>query len=94
MPVFGSPVLAVLESVVAEDPVVGVLVEVPEPPVDPDPLVDPVGADDPLPLPEPEPEPEPPPLVDPWTTTVPCMNGWIEQMYANVPAFVNVWEPL
>ncbi len=56
--------------------------------------MDPVGADDPLPLPEPEPEPEPPPLVDPWTTTVPCMNGWIEQMYANVPAFVNVWEPL
>jgi hypothetical protein len=88
--VFGSPVLAVLESVVAEDPVVGVLVEVPEPPVDPDPPVDPV----PLPEPEPEPEPDPPPLVDPWTTTVPCMNGWIEQMYANVPAFVNVWEAL
>jgi hypothetical protein len=88
--VFGSPVLAVLESVVAEDPVVGVLVEVPEPPGDPDPLVDPVGADDPVPLPEPDPLP----LVDPWTTTVPCMNGWIAQMYANVPAFVNVWEAL
>ena len=91
---FGSPVLAVLDSVVAEDPVVGVLGDVPEPPVDPDPLVDPEGADDPLPLPEPEPPPDPPPLVDPWTTTVPCMNGWIVQMYANVPAVVNVWEPL
>ncbi len=28
------------------------------------------------------------------TTTVPCMNGWIVQMYANVPACVNVCEAL
>jgi hypothetical protein len=28
------------------------------------------------------------------TTTVPCMNGWIEQMYAYVPACVNVCDPL
>ena len=28
------------------------------------------------------------------TTTVPCMNGWIWQMYVNVPAVVNVCDPL
>jgi hypothetical protein len=44
-------------------------------------------------------EPEPLPLEDgvveaACTTTVPFMNGWIAQMYANVPAVVNVCEPL
>ena len=28
------------------------------------------------------------------TTTVPCMNGWIEQIYVNVPAVVNVCDAL
>jgi hypothetical protein len=28
------------------------------------------------------------------TTTVPCMNGWIVQVYEKVPAFENVWDPL
>ncbi len=28
------------------------------------------------------------------TTTVPCMNGWIEQMYVNVPAVLNVCDAL
>ena len=51
-------------------------------------------------LPEPElPEPELPELgveelVEASTTIVPFMNGWIAQMYANVPAFVNVCEAL
>ena len=33
-------------------------------------------------------------LVEASTTIVPFMNGWIEQMYANVPALVNVCEAL
>ena len=51
-------------------------------------------------LPEPEPlEPELPELgvevlVEASTTIVPFMNGWIEQMYANVPDLVNVCEAL
>ena len=51
-------------------------------------------------LPEPEPlEPELPELgvevlVEASTTIVPFMNGWIAQMYANVPALVNVCEAL
>ncbi len=28
------------------------------------------------------------------TTTVPCMNGWMVQMYAYVPALVKVCDPL
>ena len=51
-------------------------------------------------LPEPEPlDPELPELdveepVEASTTIVPFMNGWIAQMYANVPALVNVCEAL
>ena len=62
--------LAVLDSVVAEEPVGAAVVALPEPPVDPVPVVDPVLGE----------EPDPPPLEDPCTTTVPCMKGWIEQM--------------
>ena len=76
---FGSPVLAVLDSVVAEEPVGAAVVALPEPPVDPVPVVDPVLGEEPEPLPDPLP-PDPPPLEDPCTTTVPCMKGWIEQM--------------
>src|SRR5438477_10164358 len=38
-----------------------------------------------LPLPE---------LLDASTVTVPFIDGWIEQMYGNEPAFVKVWEPV
>jgi len=68
---------------------------------DDDPVL-PVAPDDPpvpvLALVEP-PEPELPELgveelVEASTTIVPFMNGWIEQMYANVPVLVNVCEAL
>ena len=87
MPVFGSPVLAALDFVVAEElvgaPVVPwPVVPLPVVPALPEPPTDPVlGDDDPVLGVEPPPEPEPDPLLeDPCTTTVPCMNGWIEQM--------------
>jgi hypothetical protein len=67
---------------------------------DDDPVL-PVAPDDPLvPAPVVEPlEPELPELgvvelVEASTTIVPFMNGWIEQMYANVPVLVNVCEAL
>ncbi len=73
-------------------------------PVD-DPVL-PAAPDDPVvPAPLPElplvelPEPELPELgveelVEASTTIVPFMNGWIAQMYAKVPALVNVCEAL
>ena len=46
------------------------------------------------PLEEPELPPGEEPLEPPTTTTVPCMNGWILQMYANVPAWPKVCDAL
>ncbi len=68
---FGRPDPLDSVAVVFEVPVVvGVeFVVVPE-------LADDAEPDDP----DPEPDPDPDPLLDPCTTTVPCMNGWIEQM--------------
>jgi hypothetical protein len=74
MPVFGSPGLAVLASVVVDEPPTGVVAELP---VDAVPVVDPVPVEVPV---LGEPELDPPPPADPVTTTVPCMNGWMEQM--------------
>src|SRR5262245_56667215 len=30
-------------------------------------------------------------LGAPWTLTVPCMNGWTEQVYGKLPAVLKVW---
>jgi hypothetical protein len=52
---------------------------------------------EPLPLPVPldvPPLEAPPLLLEATTVTVPFIDGWIEQMYGNEPAFVNVCEPL
>jgi hypothetical protein len=103
-PARSRPVRGSVEPLVA--PAFVPVADVPEPeadvldvdPVDDDPLpVEPLPLDEPVfefPL-EPFEEPfELPPLDAASTTTVPCMNGWIVQMYANVPAFVNVCDPL
>ena len=78
---FGRPVAAVCDRVVPVVPVVPL--DAPDP-VLPDPFDEPELPDpeppDPPDEPEP-PDPEPPEPPDaPWTITVPCMNGWIEQM--------------
>ena len=57
-------------------------------------LVDPLPEPLPLPLEPLLPDVPPELLLDASTVTLPVIEGWIEQMYGNVPAFVKVWDPL